>query len=172
MIKLQFHDSCHIQFVFSWLCILKNQTTNFTIGTLLFLNRIIMWTPGTVWGTSQEGDFTARALDYLWTSQRLRGSQDQLHPICSAPVLLPCLLPSTRMGGFLPHTQQAKEMHFTQSSWQGLLQGNIELNTKSSSAVNSLHTHLSSRAGVRMGQECGLGAREQAGHQHCQLGLV
>lgn len=90
-------------------------------------------------------------LELLITSGHLRGSEElktngipSAVDLCSCPV---CSLPPGWVGSCL-HMQQAKEMHFTQSSWQGVLQGSTEL-TATSSAVTSLHTQWSTRAGVR-----------------------
>lgn len=65
-----------------------------------------------------------------------KGAQAHLHPICCGPVLLPCLLPSTRLGGLLPAYVARGEMHFCQRSWKQGLQGSIELSAKSAPAAS------------------------------------
>lgn len=123
-----------------------------------------MWTSRTLWSTSQEGDFTARALDYLWISEAQRISRP------TAPHLQWSCAPTLSA----PFHQDGWTLACICSKLRkciSLKAADKEYCKETLSLLQSC-TQLSTRAGVRMGQECGLRAREQAGHQHCLLGLV
>lgn len=114
-------------------------------------------------GGSQGCDLTARAHDFLWISQRHFQSSSSpsasflpavVLSICCGPILLPCPLPFTRVGGLLPAYAAGREMHFCRCSWKEDCKG----------ALSFLPSQLLQLPELVQGQD-GNAWQEQAGHQ-------
>lgn len=115
LLKLQFSDSCHIHFVFSWLHVFKNQFTDLAIRWLLFPKRRMIWEERhseSFQGDSQGCSLTARAHDFLWISQRRfqsSSSQSASYPSARVPCSYPaCSLPTGWVGSCLYMQQVGK----------------------------------------------------------------